>query len=113
MRRTLTGRQVDITPQLRELVDARLAKVERLLNSAAVSAQVVLAREKNRLVVEVTVHATGDHILHGVGSTDKWSTALTAAVVKVSQQAAKIKGKWQVRKRGTTEARRPSSRSRR
>ena len=37
MRLELTGRHVDISPALRRLVDAKLARLERLLNDAAVS----------------------------------------------------------------------------
>ncbi len=102
MRVTLTGRQTDITPGLEELVKKRLAKIERRLNDAAVSAQAVLSREKNRFVVELTVHAKQDHMLHGLGSTSSWSTSLTAAVQKVMQQAETMKGKWQARKRSAS-----------
>ena len=108
MRLTLTGRQIDITPALETLVGKRLAKIQRRLNDAVLSAQVVLSREKNRYVVEITVHAKKDHILHGLGSTASWSTALTGAVQKLVQQADKVKGKWQVRKRGTPTVRKLS-----
>jgi ribosomal subunit interface protein len=97
----IKGRHVEITPQLQKLADDRLAKIERRLNHALVSAQLVLAREKNRFVAELTVHAKGDHILHGIGNTAGWSTSLTAAVQKVVQQAEKVKGKWEARKRGS------------
>jgi putative sigma-54 modulation protein len=107
MRLLLTGRQIDITPSLRKLVDARLAKIERRLGGAVVSAQLVLSREKNRYVAELTVHAKGDHILHGIGTANGWSTALTSTVQKVVQQAEKVKGKWQARKR--TNPKRPRS----
>ena len=40
-------------------------------------------------------------MLHGIGTTDGWSTALTGAVQKVLQQAEKVKGKWEARKRGS------------
>jgi len=100
MRLLLTGRQVDITPQLRKLVDARLGKLERRFGDALVSVQLVLAREKTRYLAELTVHARQDHILHGIGNTTGWSTSLTGAVQKVLQQAEKLKGKWQDRKRG-------------
>ena len=65
MRLLLTGRQVEITPTLRRLVEARLAKLERRFGEALVSAQVVLSREKNRVVAEVVVHARQDHMLAG------------------------------------------------
>ena len=92
MRLLLTGRQVDITPSLRKLVDARLAKIERRLGGAVVSAQLVLSRERNRCLAELTVHAKGDHILHGIGMTSGWSTSMTSAVQKVVQQVEKLKG---------------------
>ena len=105
MRLLLTGRQVDITPALRRLVDARLAKLERRLNHALVSVQVVLAREKNRYVAEVIVHARQDHMLTGIGATNAWGTSMTAAVQKVMQQAETVKGKWQDRKRDAVSVR--------
>lgn len=105
MRLLLTGRQIDITPALRRLVDARLAKLERRFGDALVSVQVVLAKEKNRLVAEVIVHARQDHMLTGLGATGAWGTSLTAAVQKVLQQAEKVKGKWQGRKRSAASVR--------
>lgn len=107
MRLLLTGRQVSITPNLRRLVEARLAKLERRFAEALVSVQVVLSREKNRLEAEVVVHARQDHMLKGVGTTDAWGTSLTAAVKKVLQQAETVKGKWQERKRSAVSVRTP------
>lgn len=105
MRLVLTGRQVDITLALRRLVEARLAKLERRFGDQLVSAQCVLSKEKNRLVAELTVHSRQDHTLHGIGATAGWSTSLTAAVQKVVQQAGKVKGKWQERKRSAASVR--------
>lgn len=70
-----------------------------------VSTQCVLSQEKNRFVVELTVHARQDHILHGIGTTGAWGTSLTAAVGKVMQQADKVKGKWETRKRSAESVR--------
>jgi ribosomal subunit interface protein len=105
MRLLLTGRQVEITPNLRRLVETRLAKLERRFGEALVSAQVVLSREKNRVVAEIVVHARQDHTLAGMGATQAWGTALTAAVKKVLQQAETVKGKWQQRKRSAASVR--------
>jgi putative sigma-54 modulation protein len=99
MRLELTGRHLDITPTLRRLVDAKLAKLERLLNDSAVSAQVVLTREKYRSRTEITLHARGEKFLHGVGSAETWEPSLTQAIDKIAQQAQKVKGKWQAQKR--------------
>src|SRR6478609_1959168 len=100
MRLQIKGnKDVAITARLQSLSEARLAKLERRLNDSLVSAHLVLSREKNRYVAELTVHAKGDHVLHGIGNTAGWSTSLTAAVQKVIQQAEKMKGKWEARKR--------------
>src|SRR5947209_11306822 len=102
MRLELTGRHVDITPTLRRLVDTKLAKLERMLNDSAVSAQAVLTREKYRHRVEITLHARGEKFLHGLGNSAAWETSVSQAVEKITQQAQKVKGKWQERKRRGT-----------
>src|ERR687885_637856 len=102
MRLELTGRHVDITPSLRRLLEGKLAKLERLLNDSAVSAQAVLTREKYRHRAEITLHARGEKFLHGVGNTGSWEASVADAIEKISQQALKVKGKWQERKRRKT-----------
>jgi putative sigma-54 modulation protein len=99
MRVVLTGRNIEITPTLRQLIERRLVKLERMLNDSAVSTQVVLSLEKYRHVVEMTVHARGDHMLHGTGSAANWQAATTAALDKIAQQAHKLKDRWEKRKR--------------
>jgi putative sigma-54 modulation protein len=99
MRLELTGRHVEITPNLRRLVEGKLAKLERVLNDSAVSAQAVLTREKHRHRAEITLHARGEKFLHGVGTTGSWEGSLASAIEKLGQQAQKVKGKWQGRKR--------------
>ena len=99
MRLELTGRHVDITPGLRRLVTTKLSKLERLLNHRAVSAQAVLSREKHSVRADITLHARGEKFLHGVGDSGSWEASLSVAIDKITQQAHKIKGKWQERKR--------------
>src|SRR5919204_2211709 len=99
MRLELTGRHVDITPSLRRLVDTKLAKLERVLNNSVVSAQAVLTREKHRHRTDITLHARGEKFLHGVGDSASWEASVSAAIEKITQQAHRVKGKWQERKR--------------
>jgi putative sigma-54 modulation protein len=99
MRLELTARHLDITPALRRLVDKKLVRLDRMLNDAAVSAQVVLTLEKRLCRADVTLHARGEKFLHGVGSSTAWEAALTIAAGKIAQQALRIKGKWKQRKR--------------
>jgi putative sigma-54 modulation protein len=99
MRLELTGRHVEITPALRRLVDKKLARLDRLLNDSAVSAQAVLTREKRGCRADVTLHARGEKFLHGVGGAASWETSLGQAIAKIAQQASRVKGKWRGRKR--------------
>jgi putative sigma-54 modulation protein len=94
MRLDITGRHVDITPPLRQLIDKRLAKLGRLLNDSVISAQVILTKEKYRHRSEIILHARGDHMMRGLGE----------------QQAQKLKSKWDSRRRrGATRTPRASA----
>ena len=99
MRLELTGRHLSITPAVRKVVAKELAPTLRLLNDNAVSAQVVLTREKAQHLAEVTLHARGEHFLHGAGSGRGVAEAMSAAMAKITRQAEKLKGKWEARKR--------------
>jgi len=70
-----------------------------------VSVQAVLTLEKYRHQSEFTVHTRGEHFLHGLADTNAWETSITDAVEKLTQQLAKMKGKWQERKRRATSPR--------
>lgn len=106
MRLALTGRHIDITPGLRQLVTRRLARLDRLLNDHIVSAQVVLHQEKRQLEADLILHMRGDHILRGRGAAETWAAAMAQAVSKVEQQATTVKGKWQSRRKRAPSARR-------
>jgi putative sigma-54 modulation protein len=99
MRLELTGRHVDVTAAVKRLVSDKLSKLERVLNHRALSAQAVLSREKNQCRVDITLHARGERFLHGVGAGPTWEPAVTASIDKIGQQAKKLKGKWEARKR--------------
>jgi putative sigma-54 modulation protein len=102
MRLDITGRHVDIGSSLRQLIQKRLGKLERLLNDNALSGQVILTKEKYRHRTEVIIHARGDHMLRGLGEGNAWPISIREAVEKIEQQAQKLKGKWGERKRRAT-----------
>jgi putative sigma-54 modulation protein len=99
MRLDITGRHVEITPPLRQLIDKRLARLGRLLNDSVISAQVILTKEKYRHRAEIMLHARGDHMLRGLGEGNAWPISLRQASEKLEQQAQKLKSKWAERKR--------------
>jgi putative sigma-54 modulation protein len=88
-----------VTPALRQLITKRLARVERLLNDAALSALVVVAKEKYRHRTEIAIHTRGDHVLSGNGEANAWPLSVRMAAGKIEQQAKTLKGKWDDRKR--------------
>ena len=99
MRLELTGRHITITPAIRRLTDQRLAPMLRLLNDSAVSAQVVLTKVKTRVHAEVTLHARGEHFLHGEATDRDVDLALSAAADKVDRQVRSLKSRWSKGKR--------------
>jgi putative sigma-54 modulation protein len=99
MRLDITGRHMEITAPVRQLITKRFARLERLLNDAAVSATVTLSKEKYRLRTEIAVHTRGDHVLRGNGEGNAWPLSIRQATEKVEQQAQTLKGKWDGRKR--------------
>jgi|SRR5687768_10641636 putative sigma-54 modulation protein len=99
MRLDITGRHVDVTPALRQLITTRLKTLERVLNDAAVSALVIVTKEKYRHKVEMVIHARGDHTLSGNGEGTSWPLAMRQASQKIEHQAQKLKGKWKNRTR--------------
>ena len=113
MRLDITGRHVTITGPLRQLIDKRLARLERVLNDAAVSAVITLTKEKYRLRTELVVHTRGDHVLRGNGEGTAWPISVRQATEKVEQQAQKLKGKWDGRQAQGVRHARPPARARR
>lgn len=106
MRLALTGRGVVITPELRQLVQRKLARLERVLNDRGVSGQVELRLEKFRRVSELHVHVRGGHVFQATAAATAWDLSLADAADKIVQQVQKLKGKWQERKRNVRPARR-------
>jgi putative sigma-54 modulation protein len=99
MRLDITGRNVDITNPLRQLIDRRLARLERVLNDSAISATVILTKEKYRHRAEIIIHARGDRMMRGLGEGNAWPISVRQASEKIEQQAHKLKSKWAERKR--------------
>ncbi|CAN5510953.1 ribosome-associated translation inhibitor RaiA [soil metagenome] len=99
MRLDITGRKITVSPALRQLITTRLARIERLLNDAAISALVIVAKEKYRHRTEIAVHTRGDRVLSGNGEANAWPLSVRMAVGKIEQQAQTLKGKWDGRKR--------------
>lgn len=104
MRLIVTGRRLAVADAARQQIERRLRRLERLLEDSAVSAQCVVSRERQMYVCELTVHARGDHMLHGLGRGSGLPAAAAAAIAKVEQQAHKLKDRWKKRRRAGSTA---------
>ena len=114
MRLELTGRHVDITPTLRRIVDSRLGQARTAAErQRGVGAGRADARE-NRLQRRDHAARAGREVPARRRQRGRLGTSLAQAVDKIAQQAQKVKGKWQERKRHGREgrARRPAGRGR-
>ncbi len=96
---SITGRRITPSGYLKTLISRKLQRVFRRLGDAGLSATVVVSREKLEKVVDISLHARGDRILHASGSGDTWQLASTIAVEKLERQADTLKGKWKDRRR--------------
>jgi putative sigma-54 modulation protein len=105
MRLDITARHMELTAPLRQLITTRVARLERVLNDAAVSAFVIVTKEKYRHRTEIVVHTRDSRVLKGLGEGNAWPLSIRDATAKIEQQAKKLKGKWNERKRNSGRAR--------
>jgi putative sigma-54 modulation protein len=89
MQVAITARHIQLTQALKERVEERVRKLERLLDPP-VSANVVLSVEKYRQSAEITLQGNGV-AFHGAGVTDDLYTAIEAVVEKLRRQIEKHK----------------------
>jgi putative sigma-54 modulation protein len=100
MKITYTGRQVELAPaQLRKL-EARFAKIGKLLDGKKEErdAHVVLSLERKTHTAEATVHYY-NHDLVGVGNSADLFTAIHLAAEKLEKQCVKARTKFRDAKR--------------
>ena len=105
MRVDITARHTELTAPLRQLIIKRIGRLDRVLNDAGMSAVVIVTKEKYRHRTEIAVHARGDRVLRGNGEANAWPLSVRDAVDRIEQQATKLKGKRDERKRKSSESR--------
>ena len=100
MKIAYTGRQVELAPaQLRKL-EARFAKIGKLLDGKKEErdAHVVLSLERKTHTAEATIHYY-NHDLVGVGNSADLFTAIHLAIEKLEKQCVKARTKFRDAKR--------------
>lgn len=97
MRISYTGRQMEITPDLRDFTEKRLQKLSRLLRDR-LDVHVVLTAEKHRRAAEITLKFR-DHVLVALEETSEAQESIGRALVKLERQALRFFEKRRSRKR--------------
>ena len=85
----ITGRQIEVTPALREFTGEKLRKLERLLDGP-VEVHVVLTIEKHRHHAEIQVKSR-TALLSGQAETEDLYTSIADVAEKLERQAHKHK----------------------
>jgi putative sigma-54 modulation protein len=97
MRIDFTGRQMEVTPDLREYTEDRLSKFSRLLRDRW-HTHVILTAQKHRRIAEITLK-TRDHTLVGIEETSDTRESINGAIVKLKRQAVRLVDRRRTRKR--------------
>lgn len=92
MRIIVRGKNIDVTPALRDYVEKKVGKLAKLLDDVT-EAVVTLAVERERHIVEVTVPVGGGRLLRGEMSSGDMYASIDMVMDKLEKQAEKYKTK--------------------
>jgi putative sigma-54 modulation protein len=99
MKITYTGRQVELAPAQLKKLEARFAKIGKLLSGKKeCEAHIVLSLERHLQHAEATIRYF-NHQLVGLGSSSDLFEAIHSAAEKLEKQAVKARTKWRDNKR--------------
>jgi putative sigma-54 modulation protein len=98
-----TGRQTSITKRLKEMTEAGLERITKIVGKSG-NAHVILSSDKYRKHAEVTVQTRNQKLVAACES-DNMATALRDALAKIEQQAIRHKKrKMSIKRHGKTVA---------
>ena len=99
MKITYTGRQVELAPAQLKRLEARFAKIGKLLSGKReCEAHVVLSLERHLHHAEATIRYFNNQLV-GLGSSSDLFEAIHGAAEKLEKQAVKVRTKWRDNKR--------------
>jgi len=98
MRYEFTGRHITVTPALKRHIREHLDKLDKILDSAPMTAHVILEVEKHRQKAEVVL-TWRDHTFTANASNADMYNSITQAAAKIEKQIFKLKDKFAKNKR--------------
>ena len=100
MKIEFTGRQTEISDELRRLSERKLAKLGKLLPSLT-RAHVILSADKHRRVAELSLHSRQLDLV-AIEVSDDFRRSLAGAIEKLERQALRQRTKRRARKGGVS-----------
>ncbi len=99
MKVSYRGMPGELPPKVQEKLDAKFAKLSKLLERRGEKeAHVVITTERHLHKAEITIQFY-DHQLIGIGSDADLFTAISEAIEKLEKQAVKQRAKWRDKRR--------------
>lgn len=92
MKITVRGKNLEVTNALRNYVEEKIGKIEKYFHDAFIEAQVALAVEKDRHLVEVTIAVDG-LLLRGEETSADMYASIDGVIEKLERQVHKYKTK--------------------
>ena len=108
MKLVYTGREAEFPPNQVRKLDAKLARVSKLLGRSDKEGRVVLTRERFQHQAEIAVNVW-DHRVVAVGADADLFAAVSSAVDNLEKQLAKMRTKWRDTKRHKDSIRQPEA----
>jgi putative sigma-54 modulation protein len=93
-----TGRQFEVTPTSRKLVESGLQKIQKILGNQF-ETHVVLSVEKRRHKVEISVTVRNHPPIVALAEATEMNLAIINALERIERQAVKYKTRWKSKKR--------------
>ena len=93
MKYVITGRNIEVTPRLRDMVESKLGKLERYFNQDT-EVLVTLSVEKDRTTIEVTIPVKGT-IIRAEETSDDMFVSIDVVEEVIERQLKRYKGKLQ------------------
>src|SRR4028119_1048621 len=89
----ITGRHFDVTPEIRDLIETKLAKIRERLFDDIIETRVVLQVEKYRNICEILIVGKEHDVKSIQESDDSMQDAVNAAMDHLKRQAQKNREK--------------------
>ena len=94
-----TGRNLEVPTVVRQEVETRLKKLQKVMGPRpSMETRVIVAKERHLFLVEITVNLR-DHAVVGVSSTPELRVSVDEALDRLERQALKHKTRLRVKKR--------------